>query len=140
MQYWLFKSEPGCWSWDDQKAKGQEGEPWDGVRNYQARNNMMKMKKGDLGFFYHSQKQRLIVGVVEIIKEHYLDYTAEGDDRWQMVDIKAVADLKKPVNLREIKEHPDLETMSLVKQGRLSVGAVTKKEFQTILKLGDTNI
>lgn len=140
MQYWLFKSEPGCWSWEDQKQKGTQGEPWDGVRNYQARNNMMKMKKGDLGFFYHSQKERLVVGVVEVIKEHYPDYTSEEDDRWEMVDIKAVCDMKKPVHLKEIKEHPDLEEMSLVKQGRLSVGPVSKKEFQTILKLGETKL
>ncbi len=140
MNYWLFKSEPGCWSWDDQLEKGKKGEPWDGVRNYQARNQMMQMKKGDLGFFYHSQKQRSVVGIVEIIKEHYPDHTAKDDDRWQMVDIRAVQSMKKPVHLHEIKEHPLLEDMALVKQGRLSVSPVSKKAFETILKLGDTTL
>jgi len=140
MQYWLFKSEPSTWSWDDHlKAKNKTSE-WDGVRNYQARNNMMKMKKGDLGFFYHSVKERLIVGVVKVVKEHYHDYTAKDDDRWQMVDIKAIKSMKKPVSLKEIKEHPALENMILVKQGRLSVSPVTKKEFETILKLGETSL
>ena len=140
MQYWLFKSEPGNWSWKEQKTTGKKGEPWDGVRNYQARNNMIKMRKGDLGFFYHSVKERLIVGIVEVIKEHYLDHTGKDDPRWEMVDIKALKDMKNPVSLQEIKEHPSLENMVLVKQGRLSVSPVTKKEFETILKLGETKL
>jgi len=140
MQYWLFKSEPGCWSWDDHLKEKDKTAEWDGVRSYQARNNMMKMKKGDLGFFYHSVKERLVVGVVEVVKEHYPDDTAEDDDRWRMVDLKAIKTMKKPVSLKEIKEHPALEDMTLVKQSRLSVSPVRKKEFETILKLGETTL
>lgn len=138
MKYWLFKSEPNTWSWEDQLKEGKKGTTWDGVRNYQARNNMMQMKQGDLGFFYHSVKERLIVGVVKVIKEHYHDFTAKDDDRWQMVDIAAVKTLNKTVHLHQIKEHPALENMALVKQGRLSVSPVTKKEFETILKMSET--
>ena len=140
MQYWLFKSEPSTWSWEDQLQATAKTTSWDGVRNYQARNNMMQMKKGDLGFFYHSVKERLVVGVVTVVKEHYRDTTAKDDDRWEMVDIKALKSLKRPVSLQEIKEHPLLENMALVRQGRLSVSPVTKKEFETILKLGETSL
>lgn len=140
MQYWLFKSEPECWSWQDQLNSPKKVSPWDGVRNYQARNNMMKMKKGDLGFFYHSGKERQIVGVVEVIKEHYPDHSAGEDDRWEMVDLKAIKNFIHPISLRDIKEHPALEQMALVKQGRLSVSPVSKREFETILKMGEVSL
>jgi predicted RNA-binding protein with PUA-like domain len=135
MNYWLFKSEPGTWSWDDQATAGKKGTSWNGVRNFQARNNMQKMKKGDLGLFYHSGGERRIMGTVEVIQEAYPDHTAE-DGSWHMVDIAAVKALKNPVNLADIKEHPLLENMVLAKQGRLSVSPVTKQEFNTILELG----
>ena len=136
MNYWLFKSEPSTWSWDDQVQAGKKGTEWEGVRNFQARNNMQKMKKGDVGFFYHSGAERRIMGTVEIIKEAYADHTAE-DGNWMMVDIAAVKSLKNPVSLAEIKEHPLLENMVLVKQGRLSVSPVKKQEFETVVELGE---
>jgi len=135
MNYWLFKSEPSTWSWDDQVKAGKKGTEWNGVRNFQARNNMMEMKKGDLGLFYHSGDERQVMGVVEVIKEAYPDHTAE-DGNWQMVDIAALNSFKNPVSLAEIKEHPLLENMVLVKQGRLSVSPVTKQEFEVIAELG----
>ncbi|MGE3278883.1 MAG: EVE domain-containing protein [Candidatus Altimarinota bacterium] len=135
MNYWLFKSEPDTWSWNDQLKAGKKGTPWNGVRNFQARNNMMKMKKGDRGLFYHSGGERNILGVVEVIKEAYPDHTAE-DGNWQMVDIAAVKEFQRSVSLAEIKEHPLLENMVLVKQGRLSVSPVTKQEFEVIQDLG----
>jgi len=98
------------------------------------------MKLGDLGFFYHSVKEKLIVGVVKVVKEHYPDDTARDDDRWRMVDLQAIATMKKPVSLKEIKEHPELENMALVRQSRLSVSPVTKKEFDVILNLGATSL
>jgi len=136
MNYWLFKSEPSTWSWDDQLKAGKKGTEWNGVRNFQARKNMQKMKKGDKGLFYHSGDERRVMGVVEVIKEAYPDHTAEEGD-WQMVDIVAVQGLKNPVNLSEIKEHPLLEDMVLVKQGRLSVSPVTKQEFEVIVELAE---
>ena len=96
MQYWLFKSEPNTWSWDQQKAKAEAGEEWDGVRNYQARNNMRLMKIGDLGFFYHSLSEKRVVGIVAVIAESHPDSTTE-DERWDCVDIKAIADMPNPV-------------------------------------------
>lgn len=139
MKYWYFKSEPNCWNWDEQLARGAKGEPWDGVRNYQARNNMRDMKKGDLGLFYHSVGPKEFVGVVKVIREARPDTTTD-DPRWEMVDVAAVQSFARPISLDEVKNHPDLAGMQFVKQGRLSVGPVEKKEFETILKLAGTKI
>ena len=132
MAYWLFKSEPDTWSWDQQTAKGDTGEEWDGVRNYQARNFMREMKIGDQGFFYHSQKTREIVGIVEVIADAHPDSTTD-DDRWECVDIKAVAPLARPVTLDEIKADDRLSDMVLVKNSRHSVQPVTDAEWDIIL-------
>ena len=137
MAYWLFKSEPATWSWADQKAKGDAGEEWDGVRNYQARNFMREMKVGDLGFFYHSQKDREIVGIVEVCAEAHPDSSTD-DPRWECVDIKAVRSFAQPVSLDNIKADPRLEDMVLVKNSRLSVQPVTDAEWQHICALGKT--
>ena len=137
MAYWLFKSEPDTWGWPDQVAKGDAGEEWDGVRNYQARNFMREMKLGDLGFFYHSQKDREVVGIVEVCAEAHPDSTTD-DDRWECVDIKAVRPFTKPVSLDMIKADPRLSEMVLVKNSRLSVQPVTKEEWRMVCALGDT--
>ena len=134
MQYWLFKSEVSTWSWDQQLAKGDAGEEWDGVRNYQARNHMRTMKIGDLGFFYHSQKDKVIVGVVEICAEAHPDSSTD-DPRWECVDIKAVRTLPKPVSLAMCKEDPRLSDMVLVNNTRLSVQPVTPEEWAIVLEL-----
>ncbi len=134
MRYWLFKSEPSTWSWDQQVAKGDVGEEWDGVRNYQARNFMREMEKGDRGFFYHSQKEKAIVGTVEVIAEAHPDSTTD-DDRWECVDIKALESATTPVTLDQIKEDPRLAEMVLVKNSRLSVQPVTEEEWQVICGL-----
>ncbi|MEM7060245.1 MAG: EVE domain-containing protein [Pseudomonadota bacterium] len=135
MAYWLLKSEPGEWSWDDQVAKGDAGEEWDGVRNYQARNNMRAMKLGDLGFFYHSVKEKRIVGVVEVCAESHQDSTTE-DERWDCVDVKAVAPFPTPVTLADIKAEEKLADFALVKQSRLSVVPVSAAEWKLICKMG----
>lgn len=135
MQYWLFKSEPDAWSWQDQVAKGAAGEPWDGVRNYQARNMMRRMAVGDLGFFYHSQKDKAIVGVVRVIAESHQDPTTE-DARWDCVDIAAVGPFPTPVTLAQIKETPALSEMALVRQARLSVQPVTPEEWKRVCEMG----
>ncbi len=132
MNYWLFKSEPGAWSWDDQVRKGVEH--WDGVRNYQANNNMKAMKKGDRGFFYHSVNEKEIVGVVEVVREHYPDHT-DASERFGMVDIKALYPVKKRVSLADIKQEPALQELALVKQSRLSVVPVGKDEWKIICKM-----
>ncbi|MEW9920495.1 EVE domain-containing protein [Marimonas sp. MJW-29] len=137
MAYWLFKSEPNTWGWDDQVARGDAGEEWDGVRNYQARNFMREMKKGDLGFFYHSMKEKSVVGIVEVIAEAHPDSTTD-DDRWECVDIKAVRPFAKPVSLDQIKADGRLDDMVLVKNSRLSVQPVTDEEWRIICNLGDT--
>lgn len=139
MQYWLFKSEPETWGWDDQVAKGSAGEEWDGVRNYQARNFMREMAVGDLGFFYHSQKERAIVGIVTVIAKAHQDSKTD-DPRWECVDIQAVKPMTTPVTLDQIKETPALADMALVKQARLSVQPVTAQEWNTILTMGKTKI
>ncbi|MCJ8520198.1 putative RNA-binding protein with PUA-like domain [Pseudorhizobium tarimense] len=136
MAYWLFKSEPNVWSWEQQKAKGSAGEEWTGVRNYQARNNMRAMKIGDKGFFYHSNEGLEIVGIVEVCALSHPDSTANGDARWDCVDIRAVCDVPKPVTLKEIKANPKFETMSLVTSMRLSVQPVTDEEYLEICRLG----
>lgn len=131
MQYWLFKSEPSEWSWDDQTAKGAAGEEWNGVRNYQARNNMRAMRVGDLGFFYHSQKTKEIVGIVEISAPSAPDSTTD-DPRWDCVHIRAKLPVKTSVTLAQIKDHPALTEMALVKNTRLSVQPVTAQEWHII--------
>jgi predicted RNA-binding protein with PUA-like domain len=132
MQYWLFKSEPGAWSWDDHVKVGVE--PWDGIRNYQADNNMKEMKVGDKAFFYHSVKEKQIVGVVEVVKEHYPDHT-DPKGRFGMVDLKALYPVKRPVTLAEIKQEPALQDLALVRQSRLSVVPVKKAEWKVICKM-----
>lgn len=135
MRYWLFKSEPNTWSWDQQVAKGDKGEEWDGVRNYQARNNMREMKLGDLGFFYHSVNEKQIVGIVEVCAEIHPDSTTD-DARWECVDIKAVAPIPMPVTLAEIKAEARLADFALVKQSRLSVVPVSADEWKLICTMG----
>ena len=135
MRYWLFKSEPATWSWDDQVAKGEAGEEWDGVRNYLARNNMREMRRGDLGFFYHSVGEKAVVGIVEVIAEAHPDSKA-GDDRWECVDLRAVEPMPRPVTLAEIKARPELADMALVRQSRLSVSPVTEGEWELIREMG----
>ncbi len=131
VRYWLFKSEPSTWSWDDQVAKGAAGEEWDGVRNYQARNMMREMSVGDRGFFYHSQSEKALVGIVEVIAEAHPDSTTD-DQRWECVDIKAVAPLPRPVTLDEIKADDRLADMALVRNPRLSVQPVTEAEWRIL--------
>lgn len=137
MRYWLFKSEPSVWGWNDQVAKGDLGEEWDGVRNYQARNFMREMEVGDLGFFYHSQKEKSVVGIVEVCAAAHPDSTTD-DDRWDCVDIKAVRAFETPVTLDQIKADERLCDMVLVRNSRLSVQPVTDAEWQTICTLGQT--
>lgn len=134
MTRWLFKSEVSTWSWDQQVAKGEVGEEWDGVRNYQARNHMRTMKVGDLGFFYHSQKEKEIVGIIEVCAEAHPDSTTD-DERWDCVDIKAVRPLPRPVTLQMCKDDPRLADMVLVNNTRLSVQPVTDEEWQIVLEL-----
>ncbi len=135
MAYWLFKSEPGAWSWDDQKAKGDAGQEWDGVRNYQARNNMREMKIGDRGFFYHSVKETSVVGIVEVCALVHPDSTTD-DERWECVDIRAVEDVPSPVTLADIRANPKLADMVLVNNSRLSVQPVTVAEWKEICRMG----
>ena len=135
MRYWLFKSEPSTWSWDQQMAKGDAGEEWDGVRNYQARNFMRDMAVGDRGFFYHSQTEKAVVGIVEVIAEAHPDSTTD-DARWDCVDIKAVAPVPTPVTLDQIKAREELAEMVLVKNSRLSVQPVSAAEWQVICAMG----
>lgn len=139
MRYWLFKSEPSTWSWEDQVAKGDEGEEWDGVRNYQARNFMREMAVGDRGFFYHSQKEKAVVGIVEVIAEAHPDSTTD-DTRWECVDIKAIAPVKTPVTLDMIKADPRLSEMVLVRNSRLSVQPVTADEWQVVCGLAGVSV
>lgn len=134
MRYWLFKSEPSTWSWDDQVAKGETGEEWDGVRNYQARNFMREMAVGDRGFFYHSQTEKAVVGIVEVMNGAHPDSTTD-DERWECVDIKAVKPVERPVTLDMIKEDPRLAEMVLVKNSRLSVQPVTAEEWKIVCDL-----
>lgn len=135
--YWLFKSEPDTWSWTQQKAKGAVGEEWGGVRNYQARNNMRAMKIGDKGFFYHSNEGLEVVGIAEVCALSHPDSTAEGDPKWDCVDIRAVCDMPKSVTLKDVKANPKLEKMSLVTSMRLSVQPVTEEEYLEVCRMGD---
>ena len=134
INYWLLKSEPSTWSWEDQVKAGVD--MWDGVRNYQARNNLMKMKKKDLCFFYHSVSEKLIIGIVEVVKEHYPDPT-DKTGRFVVTDVRTKKKLKRPVSLEEIKYTPKLSNMALIKQSRLSVMPLTKNEWDTIIKISE---
>jgi predicted RNA-binding protein with PUA-like domain len=135
--YWLMKSEPFKYSWDQLVSDGKTF--WDGVRNYEARNNLAAMKKGDLALYYHSNEGKEIVGIAEIVGEAYPDPTTE-DDRWVVVDIAPVVPFTRPVTLAEIKDDPNLEEIALIRRGRLSVVPITAKEFRHVAKLGQTKI
>ena len=134
INYWLLKSEPSTWSWEDQVKAGID--MWDGVRNYQARNNLMSMKKKDLCFFYHSVLEKQIVGIVEVVKEHYPDPT-DKTGRFVVTNVKAKKKLKKSVTLEKIKSTPKLSTIPLIKQSRLSVMPLTKTEWDIIIKISE---
>ena len=135
MQYWLMKSEPDVWSIDQQKKAGKKGVSWDGVRNYQAAKNLKTMKKGDQCFFYHSNIGKEIVGIVEVIKEYYLDKTDQSG-RFVAVNVKFIKKLKKPITLEEIKKNKQLSHLSLIKQSRLSVMPVDSKSWKILNKIG----
>ena len=134
MKYWLLKSEPNTWSWDNQVKEGAS--MWEGVRNYQARNNLKEMKKNDLCFFYHSVTEKSIVGIVKVVKEYYPDPT-DKTDRFVVVDVKATKKLKNPVSLDQIKENSKLKDIALVKQSRLSVMPLKKTEWEIIIKMSN---
>ena len=134
MKYWLLKSEPDTWSWDNQVKEGAS--MWDGVRNYQARNNLKEMKKNDLCFFYHSVTERSIVGIVKVVKEYYPDPT-DKTGRFVVVDVKAINKLKNPVSLNQIKENGKLKDIALIKQSRLSVMPLKKTEWDIIIKMSN---
>ncbi|QQM31555.1 EVE domain-containing protein [Martelella lutilitoris] len=135
MAYWLFKSEPFKFSWDMLKAKGEAGEEWDGVRNYQARNNMRAMEIGDKGFFYHSNEGLEVVGICEVCALAHHDSTTD-DPRWECVDIRAVTDMPKPVTLKDVKANPKLADMALVTSMRLSVQPVKEDEWLEVCRMG----
>lgn len=135
MAYWLVKSEPSVWSWDQQLAKGAAGEAWTGVRNHSAKQHLMRMKTGERAFYYHSNEGKEIVGIAEIIREHYLDPT-DPSGKFVCVDLKAVEPLTTPVTLAAIKAEPRLAEMALLKQSRLSVQPVTDAEWQLICQMG----
>ena len=137
MKYWLLKSEPETWSWKNQLAANVE--MWDGVRNYQARNNLMKMKKGDLCFFYHSVKEKKIVGIVEVVKEYYTDPT-DKTKNFVAVDVKINKQLKIPVSLEQIKSEKKLSHLALIKQSRLSVMPIDQKSWNLIYKMSNNKI
>lgn len=136
MNYWLVKSEPDSWSWDQQVKSGKKGEAWTGVRNHTAKQNLEKMKKGDLAFFYHSNIGKEIVGIAEVVRESYPDPTAKSGDPWVVVDLAAREPLKTPVTLAAIKQEPKLKDMALVKYSRLSVQPVTAAEWKIVCKMG----
>jgi predicted RNA-binding protein with PUA-like domain len=135
MAYWLIKSEPGTWSWDQQVKAGAKGEAWTGVRNHTAKQNLQKMKKGDRAFFYHSNEGKEIVGIAEVIREHYPD-PSDKTQKFVAVDVKALAPLKTPVTLAQVKTEPKLKNMALIKLSRLSVQPVTDAEWKAVCKLG----
>ena len=135
MKYWLLKSEPETWSWEMQKKKGAKGEPWSGVRNHTAKQNMMAMQKGDLGFFYHSGDEKAVVGIVEVIGEYRSDPTDETG-KFGLVIVKAVKDVPNPVTLAGCKTNPKLKDMSLVTSFRLSVQPVREAEWKEVCRLG----
>lgn len=133
MAYWLFKTEPGEWSWDDQVKVGPKGSQWTGVRNPVAQNNMKAMKKGDGGFFYHTGDEKRVVGIVEVVKEAHPE---SGDGQWQGVDVAAVSPVKTPVTLAAVKAEPKLAEMVLARQPRLSVQPVSETEWKLVSKMG----
>jgi predicted RNA-binding protein with PUA-like domain len=135
MAHWLYKSEPSVWSWDHQVAQGDKGTFWNGVRNHVAKQNLMAMKLGEKGFFYHSNEGKAVVGIVEVIKEYYPDHT-DVTGKFGMVDIRAVKAFPKPVTLDDIKNEPKLEAMILVNNSRLSVQPVTDEEWAMICRMG----
>lgn len=135
-QYWLIKSEPYKWSWDDQTKAGKKGTLWDGVRNHLAKKHLMAMKKSDQCFFYHSNEGKEVVGIVEVIKEHYPDPTAEDGSPWVVVDVAAVKPMPQPVTLADVKADEKLAEMALVKSMRLSVQPVTAAEWKHVCKKG----
>ena len=137
MKYWLMKSEPSTWSWDDQVARGDLGEGWDGVRNHQASNNMKAMEIGDLAFFYHSVNEKRIVGIVEVIALYHPDPT-DASGRFGMVTVKAVKPMTRPVTLAEIKAEAQLAEIALVRQARLSVVPVSADQWATLMTMGET--
>ena len=137
MAYWLFKSEPSAWSWDQQVQKGDVGEGWDGVRNFQAANNMKAMEIGDLGFFYHSVSEKRIVGIVDVIQTYHPDPT-DASGRFGMVTVRAVKPMVRPVTLAEVKAEESLSQLALVRQSRLSVVPVTVEEWAQLLTMGET--
>jgi predicted RNA-binding protein with PUA-like domain len=136
MATWLMKSEPGSWSWDQQMKSGAKGTAWTGVRNHQAKQNLMKMKKGDRGFFYHSGEDKAAVGIVEITREAYPDPTAKATEPWVVVDVKAVEALPKPVTIAAVKAEAKLKAMVLINNSRLSVQPVTADEWKLVCKMG----
>jgi predicted RNA-binding protein with PUA-like domain len=136
MNYWLIKSEPDEWSWDEQAKKGAMGEAWTGVRNHAAKLNLMKMKKGDRAFFYHSGDGKAVVGIAEIIRESYPDPTAAAGEPWVAVDVRALRPFKTPVPLAAIKAEPALKDMTLIKQSRLSVQPVAAAEWKIVCQMG----
>jgi len=136
MAYWLMKTEPETFSWDDQVSRGAKGEPWTGVRNFTAKRNLKAMKKGDRALFYHTGEQRAAVGIVEVIREHYPDPT-DATGKFVVVDVKAVEPLAKPVTLAQIKAEPPLKDMVLVKLSRLSVQPVTDAEWKIVCRMGE---
>jgi predicted RNA-binding protein with PUA-like domain len=136
MPHWLYKSEPFKWSWAQQVEAGATGTFWDGVRNHSAKLNLMAMRKGDRGFFYHSNEGLEIVGIVEVIREAYPDPTAEPGEPWVVVDLKAVKALPRPISLAEVKATPALSQMSLVTSMRLSVQPVTDDEWALVCRMG----
>lgn len=135
MAYWLLKTEPETFGWEHQVKRGAKGEPWSGVRNFTARDNLRAMKKGELAFFYHTGKEKAVVGVVKVIKEAYPDTTAE-EPIWSMVDVVAVEPFPKPVTLADVKAEPKLAAMALVKYLRLSVQPVSDAEWKLVCKMG----
>jgi len=135
MAYWLLKSEPDTWSYEDQKKKGAKGDAWTGVRNFTARRHLQEMKKGDRAFFYHTGDEKAVVGIVEVLREAYPDPTAKGEP-WAVVDVKTVEALPKPVTLAAIKAESKLKDMALVKYSRLSVQPVTDAEWKLVCKMG----
>jgi len=139
MKTWLFKSEPSTWSWQDQLDAGAKGTGWDGVRNYQASNNMKAMALGDLGFFYHSVNEKRIVGIVEVIALYHPDHT-DASGRFGMVDVKAVKAVNTPVTLAEIKANPHLAELALIRQSRLSVVPVSLEHWAELLRMTETQL
>lgn len=139
MAFWLFKSEPNTWGWQDQLKRGRKGEHWDGVRNFLANKNMKQMKIGDRGFFYHSVNEKRIVGIVEVCETYHPDPT-DASGRFGMVTVKAVKSMKRPVTLAEIKADERLAEMALVRQSRLSVTPVSAEQWDILMEMGETHL